>query len=75
MIRIAIAGVAGRMGRSLVQAVAEREDTQLTAATVRSDSSLAGVDIGELAGTGGRLGVSASTNLAYVTDQFDILID
>ncbi len=74
MMRIAIAGVAGRMGRALVQAVVAGEGARLTAATVRPGSDFVGVDAGELAGVG-RLGVSVSADLARITDQFDVLID
>ncbi len=72
--RIAVAGVTGRMGRALVQAVVAGEDTRLTVATVRPDSDFVGVDAGELAGVG-HLGVPVSADLACVADQFDVLID
>ncbi len=74
MIRVAIAGVAGRMGKSLVQAVCEAAELELTVATVRLGSTLVGTDVGELAGTG-RLGLTACSDLAQVQDQFDVLID
>ena len=74
MIRIAVAGAAGRMGKELIQAVAASPEAKLAAATVRSDSSLVGVDAGELAGVG-KLGVMLSGDLTPVADQFDVLID
>ncbi len=74
MTRIAITGAAGRMGRVLIQSVTETDGVELGAALVRSDSSMLGVDAGELAGVG-KLGVSVTDNLAAVTDQFDVLID
>ena len=74
MTRIAIMGVAGRMGRTLVEAVGAVEGLTLAAGIVESGSSLAGVDIGELAGQG-RLGVVASDSLAAVVDDFDVVID
>ena len=72
--RIAVAGVGGRMGRTLVQAVTETDGLVLGAATERPDSGLIGTDAGELAGLG-RLGVRVGADLAEVTDAFDCLID
>jgi 4-hydroxy-tetrahydrodipicolinate reductase len=70
--RIALVGVNGRMGRALVQAVQEDVLSLLTAAYVRTGSSLVGVDIGEVAGSG-RLGVLLSDQLDV--HQWDVLID
>lgn len=54
--RIAIAGAAGRMGRSLIAALAEFDDARLAGAVVGSGHSQLGVDAGELAGIG-KMGV------------------
>lgn len=51
MATIGIFGANGRMGRALVN-VAKEQALSLAAATVRSGSSLVGVDAGELAGCG-----------------------
>ena len=51
-IQLAINGAGGRMGRTLVQACADNENTTLTAALERFDSPLLGSDAGELAGIG-----------------------
>lgn len=72
MVRIAIAGAAGRMGRNLVVACAERDDCQLTQALERTDNPALGNDIGILAGL--------EANSIAVSDQldpgaFDVLID
>lgn len=72
--RVAIVGVAGRMGRTLVAAVEQDTQAQLAAGIVEPGSSLTGVDIGELAGFG-KLGVVASDSLEAVADEFDVLID
>ncbi|QFY90992.1 4-hydroxy-tetrahydrodipicolinate reductase [Magnetovirga frankeli] len=74
MTRIAIVGAAGRMGRSLIQAVSETDGLSLGAATERPGSSLIGTDAGELAGVG-KLGVSIVDDLTPVVDDFDLLID
>ena len=52
MIRIAITGAGGRMGKALIEAILLTEGAQLTAAIERPESSLVGVDAGELAGVG-----------------------
>jgi len=74
VIRIAVVGAAGRMGRQLIQATAQAEDACLGAAVARAGSSLAGTDAGELAGCG-TLGVVVSDSLAAVVNDFDVLID
>ncbi|WP_439510118.1 4-hydroxy-tetrahydrodipicolinate reductase [Marinimicrobium koreense] len=73
-IKIAISGASGRMGKALIEAVSANDDTQLSAAIERPESTLIGADAGELAGIG-KLGVALSGDLAAVIDQFDVLID
>jgi 4-hydroxy-tetrahydrodipicolinate reductase len=72
--RIAVTGAAGRMGRTLIQAVHEAPDLELGAAFERADSSLLGSDAGELAGVG-RLGVEVTDGAAMDAEAFDALID
>ena len=50
MTRVAIPGCAGRMGRALVQALAEAEDLELCAASEAAGSPALGADAGTLAG-------------------------
>jgi len=73
-VRVAIAGAAGRMGRTLVQAVTDGEGLAVTVASERSGTSLLGADAGELAGVG-RIGVDMRSDLEPVLTQFDVLID
>ncbi|HLD66435.1 MAG TPA: 4-hydroxy-tetrahydrodipicolinate reductase [Pseudomonas sp.] len=73
MQRIAIVGAAGRMGKTLIEAV-QQSGGRLAAAIDRPDSSLIGADAGELAALG-KLGVPLSGDLAAVLDAFDVLID
>jgi 4-hydroxy-tetrahydrodipicolinate reductase len=70
--RIALVGVNGRMGRALVQAVHEDATASLSAAFVRSGSSLVGADAGEVTGAG-RLGIVLSDH--FDANNFDVLID
>ncbi len=62
MVRIAIAGAAGRMGRNLVKATHHNSDSTVGAGSERPESSLVGVDIGELCGVG-RFEVALVDNL------------
>jgi 4-hydroxy-tetrahydrodipicolinate reductase len=73
-IRVAITGVAGRMGRALVQALADTPSLVLTAAVEREGSSLIGADAGELAGVG-RNGIAVTDSLADATAASDVVID
>jgi len=74
MIRIAIVGAAGRMGKTLIEAVKESDGLVLGAATEQPHSSLIGVDAGDLAGVGA-LGIKVTNSLSDVIDDFDVLID
>ncbi len=74
MIRIAITGAAGRMGRTLIEACQQTDGVRLAGAFERPDSSLIGVDAGELAGLG-TLGVTVSGSLSEIINDFDVLID
>lgn len=73
-VRIAITGAAGRMGKTLVEAVHAAEGAVLAAAIERPDSTLLGADAGELAGIG-RNGVTVVADIHAVIDSFDVLID
>jgi 4-hydroxy-tetrahydrodipicolinate reductase len=72
--RIAIAGVNGRMGRVLVEAVKLQPGGQLSGAIARAQSSVLGADAGELAGVG-RLQVPVVGALDAVISTTDVLID
>ncbi|WP_339461618.1 4-hydroxy-tetrahydrodipicolinate reductase [Pseudomonas sp. EA_105y_Pfl2_R69] len=74
MQRIAVMGAAGRMGKTLIEAVQQAEDAQLSAAIDRADSSLVGADVGELIAQG-KIGVALVGDLQAVLDRFDVLID
>jgi 4-hydroxy-tetrahydrodipicolinate reductase len=70
MTRIAIAGVGGRMGQALVQAVADHPEALLGAASEREGSALLGQPI-----AGQDPGVRVVADLASVAADFDVLID
>lgn len=74
MIRLAIAGCSGRMGRSLVEVAAIDPDVTLNAVTVSQNSRLLNVDVGTMIGAE-PLNVKTAENLNKVLDQFCVLID
>jgi|TARA_Y100001956_G_scaffold44151_1_gene43023 4-hydroxy-tetrahydrodipicolinate reductase len=74
VVRIAIAGAAGRMGRNLVKATHQNKDATVGAGSERPESSLVGVDIGELCGEG-RFEVALVDDLAKVVEEFDVIVD
>ena len=74
MIRAAIIGVSGRMGRALVRAAAISPDISIVAAVVSAQSSALGKDAGELAGIGAT-GVQVTADLATALSQVDVAID
>lgn len=74
MVRIAIAGAAGRMGRNLVKATYSNQNSEVGAASERPESSLVGVDVGELCGEG-KFDIFLTDDLSKNIDNFDIVID
>ncbi len=72
MVRVAIVGAGGRMGRQLIQAAQQQDGIQLGAAIEREGSSLIGTDAGELAGIG-KLGIAIVDSLNV--NDFDVVID
>ncbi len=73
-LRIAVTGAAGRMGKTLIEAIQPIQGCVLSAALERPDSSLLGADAGELAGLG-KSGVVITSDLAAALPHFDVLID
>ena len=74
MTRIAVTGAAGRMGKTLIEAIALADGAHLSAAVERPDSSLIGADAGELAGIG-KNGIAVVGSIDEVMGGFDVLID
>ncbi|MFT4997182.1 MAG: 4-hydroxy-tetrahydrodipicolinate reductase [Chitinophagales bacterium] len=73
-VHIAVTGAGGRMGKTLIEAIANTDGIALGAAIERPDSSLIGVDAGELAGIGAN-GIIVVDDVAKVLGQFEVLID
>ncbi|WP_368084968.1 4-hydroxy-tetrahydrodipicolinate reductase [Vibrio splendidus] len=74
VVRIAIAGAAGRMGRNLVKAAHQNSEASVGAGSERPESSLVGVDVGELCGEG-RFDVALVDDLSKAIEEFDVIVD
>ncbi len=75
MIGVAIVGVGGRMGRTMLQICQDRDqDMHVAAATEQVGSSLLGADAGEVAGIGS-IEVPIVSSLDVTGGRFDVVID
>jgi len=72
-LRIAIAGASGRMGRTLIEALAQADDAVLAAALDVPGSPFLGKDAGELVGAG--CGVRVADDIEAALGRADCLID
>jgi 4-hydroxy-tetrahydrodipicolinate reductase len=72
--RVVIAGAGGRMGRTLIHAVAATKGLTLAGAVDAADSAVIGRDAGELAGLGPN-GVTVVRDVAPLLQQADGLIE
>ncbi len=72
--KIGVIGAAGRMGRTLIEAVCNAEQVELAGAIDVPNNSLIGTDAGDLAGLG-KLDIQVVDNLEAVVQQLDVLID
>jgi 4-hydroxy-tetrahydrodipicolinate reductase len=72
--RLIVAGAGGRMGRTLVKAIAQTPGLALAGATENAGSSLLGKDAGELAGIGTN-GIALTADVAALIEKADGIID
>src|SRR5215468_11003919 len=72
--RLIVAGAGGRMGRTVIKAIAETDGVALAGAVDAPDSILIGRDAGELAGVG-RNGIAVSAEAAALVADADGLVD
>jgi 4-hydroxy-tetrahydrodipicolinate reductase len=73
MLHVAIAGASGRMGRSLLEILAQAPDARLVGALERGQSPYLGRDAGELVGA--PCGVAISADIERTLATADVLID
>jgi 4-hydroxy-tetrahydrodipicolinate reductase len=74
MVRVAITGVAGRMGKCLVHAAHQNELVEIVAAIARPESPSLGLDSGEFAGIQAN-NVVITDQLQHRIDSVDVVID
>jgi len=74
MIRVAITGAAGRMGRSLLEACVAADGLELGAAIVKPDNTLVGSSAGDLISRPD-IRVKIAGDVRQVLNDFDVLID
>jgi 4-hydroxy-tetrahydrodipicolinate reductase len=72
--RLIVAGAGGRMGRSLIAAIAASQGVTLAGAVEAAGAAVIGRDAGELAGIG-KSGIAVSTQLAPLLASADGLVD
>ena len=73
-VRVGVCGAAGRMGRTIIEVCKDTEGVEFTAAIEHNESSLLGVDAGEVAGIG-KTGVLITEDILSIADQVDVMID
>lgn len=74
MVRVGIAGAAGRMGKSLIKACQSAEGLELAAAIERPDCEWVGRDAGEVAGLP-CLSLPITSSVGVLRGAVDVLID
>ncbi len=74
MIKIAVTGAAGRMGKNLIKACVQSPETQLSAAIEHPQSDALEIDAGTIAGVGA-LDIKIEDSIQKVIQDFDVLID
>ncbi|MGF1697662.1 4-hydroxy-tetrahydrodipicolinate reductase [Vibrio lamellibrachiae] len=74
MVRVAIAGAAGRMGRNLVKATFINQDAKVASGSERPESSLVGIDLGELCGEG-KFDIAIVDSLEKSIEEYDVIVD
>ncbi|MGI9229776.1 MAG: 4-hydroxy-tetrahydrodipicolinate reductase [Gammaproteobacteria bacterium] len=74
MIRIAVCGSGGRMGKTILEVIKATEGVTLGAAIEHDTSPLLGQDAGLAAGIG-KQDVLINSSVSAVADDFDVLID
>lgn len=74
IMKIAVMGAAGRMGRELIRAIAAEPGCTIAGATETAGSPVLGRDVGDLAGLG-PIGVAVTNDAAAVIAAADAIVD
>ncbi len=73
MIKVAIMGVGGRMGRSILSTLSKDEEILIVGATERYGHELIGMDAGELLSK--KIGVKITSDLEEACSNADVIVD
>jgi len=74
MVKIAVCGAAGRMGKAILEICHESRGVEIGAAIERPGSPMVGMDAGMIAGTG-QIDVPIVDDINRVRENFEVLID
>ena len=74
MLKVAISGSTGRMGKSLIKAIGQNEDFELVGGVAGQENKNIGKDLGEIAEVE-KIGVPLSSNLYDLSEEIKVLID
>jgi 4-hydroxy-tetrahydrodipicolinate reductase len=74
MIKVIVAGAAGRMGSRIIYMIGQNQDLTLSGAFENPDHPAIGIDAGPMAGLG-ETGILVSGSLKDIAGQGDVLID
>ena len=74
MVRVIINGACGRMGRLIIQSVAQQEDMELVGAIEYPEHPQIGSDAGVVAGVGA-IGVAITGKLEAALESADVVIE
>lgn len=74
MIKIAVCGACGRMGKRIIACAAEERGIAISGAVEHEGHTCLGLDAGECAGAG-RIGVAVASDLASAARGADVIVD
>ncbi len=74
MLKVAISGSTGRMGKALIKAIGQNEDFELVGGVAGQENKNIGKDLGEIAEVE-KIGVPLSSNLYDLSEEIKVLID
>ena len=74
MLKVAISGSTGRMGKALIKAIGQNEDFELVGGVAGQENKNIGKDLGEIAEVE-KIGVPLSSNLYDLSEEIGVLID
>lgn len=74
MLKVAISGSTGRMGKALIKAIGQNEDFELVGGVAGQENQNIGKDLGEIAEVE-KIGIPLSSNLYDLSEEIGVLID